>query len=304
MLHAVTDIGSNTVKMNVYRVDDHQVEVIFSKKATLGLISYVKRKELSTEGIEKLVTTLEDLKNVLDLLNIKNSHFFSTASLRNIKNSAEVQEIIQKQVDIEVDVLSGEEEGEMSFYGTQSILKEDDGILMDLGGGSVELVQFKDKEITDKHSIKVGSLKMFNQYVSRMLPTREEESQLIKERVYEELEKTSLEEDIPFMCGVGGSLRVIKNLSVDLSLMDDDTDLMDVEILKKLENELKDNDRETYNKILRVKASRIHTLVPALLMAQAITSYFGCRKLQVSEFSIREGYLFKKVLGDGHVSRL
>ncbi len=93
----------------------------------------------------------------------------------------------------------------MSFYGTQSILKEDDGILMDLGGGSVELVQFKDKEITDKHSIKVGSLKMFNQYVSRMLPTREE-SQLIKERVYEELEKTSLEEDIPFMCGVGGSL--------------------------------------------------------------------------------------------------
>ena len=37
---------------------------------------------------------------------------------------------------------------------------------------------------------------MFNQYVSRMLPTREE-SQLIKERVYEELEKTSLEEDIP-----------------------------------------------------------------------------------------------------------
>lgn len=64
MLHAVTDIGSNTVKMNVYRVDDHQVEVIFSKKATLGLISYVKRKELSTEGIEKLVTTLEDLKNV------------------------------------------------------------------------------------------------------------------------------------------------------------------------------------------------------------------------------------------------
>lgn len=200
-------------------------------------------------------------------------------------------------------MLSGEEEGEMSFYGTQSILKEDDGILMDLGGGSVELVQFKDKEITDKHSIKVGSLKMFNQYVSRMLPTREE-SQLIKERVYEELEKTSLEEDIPFMCGVGGSLRVIKNLSVDLSLMDDDTDLMDVEILKKLENELKDNDRETYNKILRVKASRIHTLVPALLMAQAITSYFGCRKLQVSEFSIREGYLFKKVLGDGHVSRL
>ncbi len=36
---------------------------------------------------------------------------------------------------------------------------------------------------------------------------------------------------------------MIKNLSVDLSLMDDDTDLMDVEILKKLENELKDNDR-------------------------------------------------------------
>lgn len=294
MLHAITDIGSNTVRLNVYRVEDDRVEVIFSKKATLGLISYVNEGELTSEGIEKLVTTLKDIRNVLDLLKIESYHFFSTAILRNIKNGNEVTDIIEDQVGIDVDVLSGEEEGELSFYGSLSTLKEDNGILIDLGGGSVELVIFKDRKVTDKRSIPVGSLKMFNKYVSQMLPT-EEERELIKERVYKEIVKTGLQGEIPFMCGVGGSLRVINKLSVDLNLIRDG--VMDVKILKDLEKELKHNDRQTYKRILQVKASRIHTLVPALLITDVITSYFGCEKLQVSEYSIREGYLYKKVLG-------
>jgi exopolyphosphatase/guanosine-5'-triphosphate,3'-diphosphate pyrophosphatase len=294
MLHGIIDIGSNTVRLNVYRVDDDRVEVIFSKKATLGLISYVNEGELTSEGIEKLVTTLKDIKNVLDLLKIESYHFFSTAILRNIKNGNQVTDIIEDQVGIDVDVLSGEEEGELSFYGSLSTLKEDNGILIDLGGGSVELVIFNDRKVTDKRSIPVGSLKMFNKYVSQMLPT-EEERELIKERVYRELVKTGLQGEIPFMCGVGGSLRVIKKLSVDLGLISDG--VMDVKILKHLEKELKHNDRQTYKRILQVKASRIHTLVPALLITDVITAYFGCEKLQVSEYSIREGYLYKKVLG-------
>ncbi len=295
MLHAITDIGSNTVRLNVYRVENQRVKVIFSKKEILGLVFYVKKGELTGEGIKKLVTTLKDLKNVLDLLNIEDYHFFSTASLRNIKNSFEVTEIIKDRVGVDVDVLSGEEEGELSFYGSLSTLKEDDGILIDLGGGSVELVLFQHRKIKDKRSIPVGSLKMFNQYVTGMLPTKGE-SELIKGRVYDELEKTGLKGKIPFMCGVGGALRAIRNLSVDLKLMKNKTDLMDVKMLEQLEEELKYNDRETYNKILHVKPSRIHTMGPALLIADAITSYFGCEELQISKFSIREGYLYKKVL--------
>ncbi|MDZ4171202.1 MAG: phosphatase, partial [Methanobacteriaceae archaeon] len=253
--------------------------------------------KLTSKGIEKLVKFLKKIKKDLEYLKINNSSFFSTAVLRNIENSDDVIEIIKDKVDIEIDLLSGEEEGELSFFGSFSTIKKDNGILIDLGGGSVEIVLFKNKIIKEKYSIPVGSLKMYNEYVSDMIPDKIE-SNLIKERTNSELKIIGInnEEKIPFMCGVGGSIRTIEKILLDLNLQKKKADLIDVKLLKKLKKELDHNDKHTYYKILHVKPSRIHTLVPALLILESITSYFGCEEIQTSKNSVREGYLFKKIL--------
>lgn len=301
MLYGIVDIGSNTVRLNVYHCKNNDIRVMFSKKENLGLVFYIKKGKLTNKGIKKLVTLLNEMKADLDYLEIK-EYFFSTASLRNIENHAEVIQIIKDEVNIEIDILSGEEEGELSFCGSISTIKKDNGILIDLGGGSVEIVLFKNKKITEKYSIPVGSLKMYNEYVSDMIPNKKERN-LIKERIYFELEKSDLnnEEKIPFMCGIGGSIRAIAKILVDLNLQNKKADLIEVNLLKTLENELNLNElnlnnKDIYYKILQVKPSKIHTLVPALLIVESITSYFGCEKIQISEFSVREGYLLKKVL--------
>jgi exopolyphosphatase/guanosine-5'-triphosphate,3'-diphosphate pyrophosphatase len=297
MLFGIVDIGSNTVKLNVYRSENHVVRVLFSKKENLGLIFYIKEGKLTNKGIGKLITVLKEMKNNLDSLKITSYSFFATAALRNIENRADVIEIIKEEVEIEIDVLSGEEEGELSFCGSVSTLKKDNGILIDVGGGSVEIVLFESKKIMEAYSIPAGSLKMYNDYVSCMIPNKKE-SNLIKERIYSELEKINInnEEKIPFMCGIGGSIRAIRKILVDLNLQHNKADLIDVELLKQLKNELKYNNKDTYNKILHVKPSKIHTLVPALLILESINSYFGCEEIQISKFSVREGYLYKKML--------
>ena len=296
MLYGIVDIGSNTVKLNVYRCDD-DIKVVFSKKDNLGLVFYIKRGKLTNTGIEKLITVLKKIKKDFDYLNIESYRFFSTASLRNIENSADVIQIIKDKVNIDIDLLSGEEEEELSFCGSISTIKKDNGILIDLGGGSVEIVLFKNKKIEEEYSIPVGSLKMYNDYVSDMIPN-ENECNLIKERIYSELERVKFknQEKIPFMCGVGGSIRAIGLILVDLNLLKKKAALIDVKLLKQLKNELNLNNKDTYNKILYVKPSRIHTLVPALLILESITSYFGCEEIQISKFSVREGYLYKKIL--------
>jgi exopolyphosphatase / guanosine-5'-triphosphate,3'-diphosphate pyrophosphatase len=296
MLYGVIDIGSNTVRLNVYRYENNNIRVMFSKKENLGLIFYIKKGNLINEGVEKLVSVLKELKNDLDYFKIKNYSFFSTASLRNIENRADVIQIIEDKINIKIDVLSGEEEGELSFCGSIFNIKKDDGILIDVGGGSVEIVLFKNRKITEKYSIPIGSLKIYNNYVSEMIPN-EEESNLIKEKIYSKLDKIVFnEEKILFMCGVGGSIRAIGKMLVDLHLHEKEDDLINVELLKQLKEELIHNNKDTYNKILHVKPSRIHTLVPSLIIIESITSYFGCEELQISKFSVREGYLFKKML--------
>ncbi len=297
MLYGITDIGSNTVRLNVYRYDDNDINIVFSKKENLGLMFYVDEGRLTEEGIEKIVKVVKELKNDLDDLHISGYSFFSTAALRNIKNSSDVIQTIKNRVNVEIELLSGEEEGQLSFCGSIFNTEKDDGVLIDLGGGSVEIVLFKDRNILENYSIPVGSLKMFNEYVSEMLPNKEE-SDLIRERVCFELKKIGADnnEKIPFMYGIGGSIRAIGKILVDLKLLPNKNDLIDIALLEQLKNELGQNNKDTYNKILHVKPSRIHTVVPALIIIETITSYFGCEEIQISKFGVREGYLYEKVL--------
>ncbi|UTB32285.1 MAG: phosphatase [Methanobacterium sp. ERen5] len=291
----IIDIGSNSVKLNVYRSNADTVHIIFSRKESLGLVFYVKNGILMDEGIDKLLDMLKSLKTDLDYLKIDNYRFFATASLRNIKNSAQVIQIVKDEVKIDIDLLSSSEEGELSFLGSLSTIKEDEGILIDVGGGSVEVVPYKNREITQKYSIPVGSLKMYNSYVSNLIPT-EIECYKIEKRVFSELIKQGVKNDEKkqFLCTVGGSVRAIEQLMVDLKIKSKDEEFIDIKQFMELKNQLHGNNKETYNKILHVKPSRIHLLVPTLMIVLAIASYFGCEKVQVSKFSVREGYLHKK----------
>jgi exopolyphosphatase/guanosine-5'-triphosphate,3'-diphosphate pyrophosphatase len=302
MLYGIVDIGSNTVRLNVYRCDEDDISVVFSKKENLGLVFYIKKGKLTDKGIEKVITVLKKMENDLDNLKINSYSFFSTAALRNIENRVDVIQIIEDKVNIEIDVLSGDEEGELSFFGSISTIKKDSGILIDVGGGSVEIVIFKNKKIEEEYSIPVGSLKMYKDYVSEMIPN-EKECNLIKEKIYSELEKIGLNNigKIPFMCGVGGGIRTIEEILVDLNIVKNKDDLIDVKLLNQLKNELNHNNKDTYFKILNVKPSRIHTLVPALLIVESIISYFGCEEMQISRFSVREGYLFKKICSTNQI---
>ena len=302
MLYGITDIGSNTVRLNIYRCKHDKISLVITKKETLGLILYINNGKLTDEGIKKLLTVLQEMKDSLEYLKIENYSFFATASLRNIENSSDVIQTINDKVGLEIDLLSGEEEGRLSFCGSIQTMKRDNGILIDLGGGSVEIVFFENKKVQKGYSIPTGSLKMFNEYVSEMIPNKEE-CNLIKERTYSELDKIGQDfpDKIPFMCGVGGSIRAIEKILLNLDLQETKSDLIDVKVLKQLEKKLNLNidnhdNKDIYDDILHVKPSRIHTLIPALLILESITSYFRCEELEISKFSVREGYLYKKIL--------
>lgn len=297
MLYGVIDVGSNTVRMNIYSFTNNETKLIFSEKNTLGLVSYIENGKLSDKGIKKLVKVLKWFKKDLNTLSINNYSFFSTAVLRNIENTKEVLCCIDDKLDIEIDVLKSDIEAELSFLGAKSEFNQKTGVLFDVGGGSSEIVIFKDNKIVEEFSMPIGSLLMFNEYVSNILPNSKEKVE-IEKRVFFELNKLDIKnkEKIPFMCGVGGSIRAIKKILLDLNLLNSKNEFISVELLNDLEKELSTNDRFSYDKILRVKPARIHTLVPGLIIINTIALYFGSEIIQVSKCGVREGFLYNNVL--------
>ena len=174
MTYGVIDVGSNTIRLCIYDVEDGRIIPLFSTKNTAGLIDYINDGELSKKGIRKACAVLEGYKETGKKVGIDHLFVFATASLRNISNSREAVKKIQETTGLTIDVLSGDEEARLDFQGASFEKKMELGIMVDIGGGSTEIVSFEDGNIKDAVSLEIGSLYMYKNYVSGLFPDKGE----------------------------------------------------------------------------------------------------------------------------------
>ena len=88
----VVDIGSNTVRIVVYKIDDERkkAEETINERQFIGLIEYVENGVLPYEGIIKLTEALTAIKELSEAIKCDGVFWFATASLRNLKNERDV----------------------------------------------------------------------------------------------------------------------------------------------------------------------------------------------------------------------
>lgn len=299
MLYGIVDIGSNTIRFKVYECKNNKVKSIFSKKKTAGIIAYRDDNRLNDEGINILLSVLNKFNKNMDLLSVDKKYFFATASLRNISNTNEVLASVKENLDIDIHVIDDETEAQLSFNSVKNReLCGDEGILIDVGGGSCEIIIFENKTPIDKGSLPIGSLSCYEDYVGVMFPDKKE-SKNIEKRVIKEIKALNLTKTKKkYLFGVGGTVRNLKKLLVHLNLIDQKEDMIPVYLLDEVLNELKGNNKENFNKILKVKAERIHTLVPGIIIIKTITQYFNVEMIGVCKNSIREGVLYALLDGE------
>jgi exopolyphosphatase/guanosine-5'-triphosphate,3'-diphosphate pyrophosphatase len=178
MIHAIIDIGSSTVRLAIYLIEPDHVEMLMKKKHLLGLASYLEEGRMSETGILKTIKVLDDFKRFLHDLGINAITAFTTAALRNSANSKEAVQSISVATGIPIRVISGDEEATYDFIGATHGMKSREGLLVDIGGASTEIVSFKDKKIRNKISLPMGSLLFASQYVQELLPGREEADEM------------------------------------------------------------------------------------------------------------------------------
>ncbi len=292
MKYGITDIGSNTIRFNIYNHKNGKSKQLISKKKTAGLISYKKNGKLSKKGIKVLVSTVKKFKKNLKELEVDKTYYFATACLRNVDNTEEVLDIVKNETGITIHVLTSEEEATLTFDALKGKdLDRDEGVLIDVGGGSSEITVFENNTPLDDVSLPVGSLLMYEEYVSLMFPN-EEEKEAIHQRVVEEIEKSGIEKyDQEIMFGVGGTVRVINKMLIHLNLKDETSPLIPIHLLDTILDELKTNTKEDFDKVLQVKAERIHTLIPGLIIIKTIAEYFEVEYLHIIHHSLKEGVL-------------
>lgn len=301
MLYAMIDIGSNTIRMAIYEIEGDRVEMQMKRKNAVGLASYVKDGVLQRAGIDKVVDIISEYRNFLEELGIHSVTAFTTAAIRNSMNGVDAVREISYRTRTNINIMSGDDEATFDFIGATHNLIEEKGLLVDIGGGSTEIVYFDNREIQVKVSLPIGSLAFHTRYSgNHVLPSESECAEM-----YAEAEATvSAIQEFQFVshaqiCGIGGTFKGAMALYNAMYGFTKRNMRMDVRRLRDiLKRFLRDNELIVPDKILlmRTVPERMHTFMPGLVIADVLAKRFGTSTIIYSDSGVREGYIYSKLM--------
>src|SRR5215475_13218347 len=190
---AVLDVGSNTVHLLV--VDAHlgaHPWPAHSVKAVLRLAEQIgKDGRLSKAGADSLVASVAQARDAAVELDTEDLLAFATSAVRDAKNCAEVLARVRKETGVELRVLSGEGEARMTFLAVRRWYGWSAGrlLVLDIGGGSLEIGVGIDEEPTTALSLPLGAGRLAREFLTGD-PPRARDFEALTDHVRQTLEKS------------------------------------------------------------------------------------------------------------------
>ena len=300
MLHAIIDIGSNTIRMAVYQIEGRSFTLLLKRKHTVGLAGYLDHGGLVREGLEKTVKILRGFMEFIETFGIAHVHAFATAALRSATNSRAATKEITRRTGVSIRIISGEEEAAYDFIGATASIAHADGIMVDIGGGSTEIISYAAHEMQGRWSLPIGSLAMSKAHVAGLLPSGDE-CAAIRAVV------TAILDSAPEVCvlraqhmiGMGGVLSSASRMH-GLLYPDETPRLLRVSNLPGMAEMFGSGaslSEERTAVLLRSAPDRLHTIIPGMVIAHTLAEIFAAEDILYSDSGVREGYIWKEIIG-------
>ncbi len=285
--YAVVDIGSNTMVLVIYQVDDTSIRQVFHISTATHLVDDIVNHHMQESGLTKARQTVLSYLCLCIQQKVDEVYADITECGRGIDNSQEFIDTI-KQAGIENTILlSGEQEAVCDFYGSQLDKKKESGIIVDIGGGSTEFVRFENHQVIDAVSIPLGCVRLSH------LPLDPNISKA-------EIEKVRVQHpdltDSATAVGVGGTVRACKKICKNLYKQKGHFSAYQLERLYAALIEENPTALELVKKY--VSKDRQDVFIPGLGMLVAASRSFHIQTFYNSDYGVREGFLIRHILND------
>ena len=156
---AVIDIGSNSVRLVVYESMSRSLVSVFNEKALCGLGREVQSTGLlAPDAVAKALTSLRRFRALCRIQKVGRVHAIATAACRDATNGPDFIARAERICGTRIEILSGPREAKLSALGVISGIHDPDGIVGDLGGGSLELIDVRGNRVRGGVTLPLGSL--------------------------------------------------------------------------------------------------------------------------------------------------
>jgi exopolyphosphatase/guanosine-5'-triphosphate,3'-diphosphate pyrophosphatase len=313
MILAGIDIGTNTIRLLVTETSDTTHLELYSGRTITRLGQDLDRAGiLSPEAQERTLKAIEIFSHVIDRHSVGSIAAVGTSALRNSANAEEFITAVRKRTGIEVTVISGEEEAKLTLLGVrralaQANMGDDDplasALVMDIGGGSTELIVTDQGSVRSMKSIPLGAVYLTERFLMNDPPVKEQMDSLRKV-VSKELDAWERDtfpvrdirpSSLTTVVGTAGTITTLA--AMDQALAEYDPAMINGYILTRssldrLIKILSVSTLDVRRKMPGLEAGREDIILAGAVVAQEIMGRFRAGQILVSDWGLREGIVF------------
>jgi len=287
---AVIDIGSNSVRLVVYEGLSRSLTPIFNEKVLAGLGREVLTTGLlAADAVEKALAALMRFRALCDAMQVGKVWAIATAACRDARNGPDFIVQAAKACGARIDVLSGRREAELSALGIISGFHKPDGIVGDLGGGSLELTDVNGRKLKSGVTLPLGGLALQDLSAKSLVKA----DKIVRDALgHVGFLKGGRDRDFYAVGGTWRSLTRLHMWQIGYPLHVMHGYVIPASEALEFSRLVRRADPETLSKIETVTAARRPLLAYAALVMEHVVRIARPRRIVVSALGVREGLLF------------
>ncbi len=163
------DIGTNTILMMIAENGKSGIRIIRDEHSIARLGEKTDESgEISHAAIDRAANILQSYRNICNEENVDVILPAATSAMRDAKNNKYVKSELERIISSEIRLIDGEEEARLSFLGT--VEDTDEASVIDIGGGSTEFISGKNREVSFRKSIDIGSVRITERFFKNPVP--------------------------------------------------------------------------------------------------------------------------------------
>jgi exopolyphosphatase/guanosine-5'-triphosphate,3'-diphosphate pyrophosphatase len=306
---AAIDVGSNAMRLAIASADDDNgMHIIHTDREAVRLGGDVFAKgEISDVQLVQAMNAFLKFRKMINQHKVKSVRAVGTSALREARNRDYCISQIAKATEITIEPISAEEEARLVYLAASKAVRLDGkvALLVDVGGGSVEVSIATDSEIIATESFGIGTVRLL-----QMLEPRKRGERIFRQlaREYINVSGTRLRKEIgehrvDLCIATGGNVESLGDLRVQLCDADDDKSIT----LDELDSILKQLQSRSYGERIKdfgLRHDRADVIIPAIIVLQTVAKEAHIQEFEIPRVGLREGLLIDMARGLGRDSGL
>ena len=287
---AVIDIGSNSARLVIYQQDTpHSFQLIYEEKSKvrIGEGAYLKEGYLQEIPLLRAYKALQSFKSKINKVpNLHKTICIATSALRDAPNGQEFVNDIKKELEIDIKIIDGKKE---AYYGALSalhLLSVNNGITIDIGGGSTDIGLIQDSKIIDTYSLNLGTVRL-----KELFSDRRQSLEIANEYIDKALKTLPKHFTSNKAIGIGGTARTLSKVIMK-SRGEKNQNIHNFNYDYELYKEFFSKIILSNNKLLKelgVSNSRVDTIREGTLIWKKVVERIQVKKIISSTVGVREG---------------